>query len=180
VKTERILLMVFVTLMLAILACGPISEPTPTPTNTPVPPTATPRPSPTPRPTPVTCESLGDRASTVPIELGESYDYQMPASAGYYPSNCLYYCVGVPDSLGALDIGIENFSIDLNLYIGRGSIDVLNDSDVVDGSDWYSHHTVDAQAESVSIPAPIGDVYYIEVCSYDGRPGAFTLWTEGQ
>jgi hypothetical protein len=84
----------------------------------------------------------------------------------------------VPANHGTLRIGITGFSIDLNLCIGRGSIDVLNGVDVVDGSDWYSHHTVDGLDESVSIPNAAADVYYIEVCSYDGRSGSFTLWTD--
>jgi hypothetical protein len=76
-----------------------------------------------------------------------------------------------------LEIGVSDFTVDLNLYIGRGSIDVLNDVDVVEGSDWYSHHTGDGSDEDVSITDPEGGVYYIEVCSYDGSPSPFTLWT---
>jgi hypothetical protein len=187
-KTRWTLGFALVMLALAFLACGggeelstsDADEPAPTATDTPLPPTATPTPTNTPippTPTPVTCESLGDRAATIPITLGETYSLQMPSSSGRYPGNCLYYCVGVPSGLDQLEIGVTDFSIDLNLYIGRGSIDVLSDVDVVEGSDWYSHHRVDGMDEDVSITNPQGDVYYIEVCSYDGRSGAFSLWT---
>jgi len=130
-------------------------------------------------PMPTSCESLDDRASTVLITLGETYSEEMHSSAGSYPGNCLYYCLGVPANLSSLDIGITGFENELNLYIGRGSIDVLNDNDVSGGSDWYSHTAQDGVDESVSIPSPVSDVYYIEVCSFDGRPSPFTLWTEG-
>jgi hypothetical protein len=102
----------------------------------------------------------------------------MPDSTGRYPGNCLYYCVGVPSGTDNLEIGVTDFTIDLNLYIGRGSIDVLNDVDVDEGSDWYSHHAGDGRDEEVSITNPLGDVYYIEVCSFDGRSDTFTLWTD--
>ncbi len=177
-RTRYVLLIVVVALVLAALACIPSVAPEPT--NTPIPPPPpTERPTNTPEPTPVTCESLDDRVATVPIILGESYSLEMPSSTGYYPSNCVYYCMGVPSNLGTVRIGVTDFSVDLNLYIGRGSINVLNDVDIEEGSDWYSHTSEDGTDESVSISGPTPDVYYIEVCSYDGRGDFFTLWTEG-
>ncbi len=108
-----------------------------------------------------------------------SYEQQMHATDQGYPANCLYYCLWIPDNQSNLSISIADFNTDLDLYIGQGEFESVVGADVVYNETymWKSNEfgTVD---EFVSINNPVGGVYYIEVCSYEGEASPFVLSTE--
>ncbi len=115
----------------------------------------------------------------MPIDFNVSYEQQMHATDQGYPANCLYYCLWIPDNQSNLSISIADFNTDLDLYIGQGEFESVVGADVVYNETymWKSNEfgTVD---EFVSINNPVGGVYYIEVCSYEGEASPFVLSTE--
>jgi hypothetical protein len=117
----------------------------------------------------------GCDAPAEPVALNTVHSLQMHSTTAGYPANCLYYCVEIPGG-SDLDISISGFNIDLDLYVGFGSIASVQGEEPVWGEsyDWLSNEfgTVD---EHVSVPSPRAGVYYIEVCSYEGEASSFRL-----
>ena len=149
-------------------------SPTPVPpTPTPAEPTQTPLPPPPTEPfVPGTCDSR-----STPIDANTTYNLNMHSTTAGYPANCLYYCLWIPDG-GNLLIGIYDFNVDLDLYVGYGSMEAVDGVRPVWGEtyDWMSN-SYGTGDEEVNIPGPRSGAYYIEVCSYQGTASPFRLET---
>jgi hypothetical protein len=96
--------------------------------------------------------------------------------SGPYPGNATYYCVAVPQGVDRLTIDLGGFFVDLDLFVGFGSMESVQGVDLSLGEtyEWKSNDfgTVD---EVVVINGPQPGVYYIEIASYEGEPSVFTL-----
>jgi hypothetical protein len=137
------------------------TEPPPTPTATSV-----------HVPVPSECDS-----PATPIQANTTLNLNMHSTSQSYPANCLYYCFAIADA-GRLDIGIYNFSVDLDLYVGYGSIEAVDGvvPEWGESYDWMSNDFGTGD-EEVTIPNPEAGTYYIEVCSYEGEASPFRLVT---
>ena len=149
-------------------------SPTPAPaTPTPAEPTVTPLPPPPTEPfVPGACDSR-----STPIDANTVYNLNMHSTTASYPANCLYYCLWIPDG-GNLLIGIYDFNVDLDVYVGYGSMEAVDGVRPVWGDtyDWMSN-SYGTGDEEVNIPGPRTGAYYIEVCSYGGTASPFRLET---
>jgi hypothetical protein len=112
-----------------------------------------------------------------PIQANTTLNLNMHSTSQSYPANCLYYCFAIADA-GRLDIGIYNFSVDLDLYVGYGSIEAVDGvvPEWGESYDWMSNDFGTGD-EEVTIPNPEAGTYYIEVCSYEGEASPFRLVT---
>ncbi len=125
---------------------------------------------------PLVGEACDSRA--MQIEANSSYDLQMHTATGDYPANCLYYCLPVPDGQTSLAIDLRDFDVDLDLYVGYGSIETVQGAELVEGETFYwKSNEGGTDDELVNISSPDGGLYYIEVCSYDGTASPFELST---
>lgn len=111
---------------------------------------------------------------STPIQVGTNYSGSIAATTEDYPANCAYYCVWVPSGTSTLDIGISNFDVDLDLYMGFGELSSVRGADPEDAV-WFSNEFgTDDESVSIASPSPDG-AYYIEVCSYEGEASTFNL-----
>jgi hypothetical protein len=165
---------------LSILGCGPFggsptsdtAPPAVAPPATEVPPTARPEPT-TPPFVGGECDSRSTR-----VDVNVSYDENMHSTTQSYPANCLYYCLWIPEAMSNLTIGVYDFDVDLDLYVGYGSMDAVSGSEVEQGETYtWKSNDYGTDDEQVSIRNPEGGVYYIEVCSYEGSASPFRLET---
>ena len=83
-----------------------------------------------------------------------------------YPANCNYYCTEVQSGASSLTVDVRNFTEDLDLFVGLGSITSVLGVDPEDNP-WKSNE-YGTDPESVKISAPDAGIYYIEICSFDG------------
>jgi len=115
-------------------------------------------------------------ARSTRILADTSYSLRMEATSDPYPANCLYYCMWLPDGGQALEVALSGAVVDLDLFIGYGSMDALAGVDVVEGQTytWKSNQPVTGD-EAVHIESPAAGVYYLEVCSYEGEATDFRL-----
>ena len=166
---------------LSTLGCGLFGSPTPDDTAPPAvqpPPTQVPPTVPPPEPTmPPFVGGECDSRSTR-IDANVSYDENMHSTTQSYPANCLYYCLWIPEAMSNLTIGISDFDVDLDLYVGYGSMEAVSGSEVEQGETYtWKSNDYGTGDEQVSIRNPEGGVYYIEVCSYEGSASPFKLET---
>ncbi len=104
------------------------------------------------------------------IEANQSYSYYL--RGGAYPDNCSLYSLSVPAGR-RLDIGIRDFTVDLDIYVDR-NLSVLQYDD---HGQWTSNDYGTGD-ESVTIYNPEGR-YYIQVCAYERNDGSdFILYTD--
>ena len=112
----------------------------------------------------------------VQIGLGQSVDSELQPTGEPYPGNATYYCVAVPGGIDRVTIDLTGFFVDLDLYVGFGSIESVQGVDISRGEtyEWKSNDfgTVD---ERVVISGPEPGVYYIEIASYDNESSPFML-----
>ena len=168
VHSYLILLLTVSALAVVTIACrfSPLSmsaQPTNTPTDIPLPtntPTNIPIPTNTPEPEIIPTTFIGGDCDpeTQRINMDEQYLYHI--SGGTYPLGCQAFCLWVPSG-SRLEIGITNFTIDLDIYVDQ-DLSVLQYSD---HGQWQSNDYGTGD-ESVSIGSPDGR-YYIQVCSYE-------------
>lgn len=105
------------------------------------------------------------------IEMNRSYDDH--TTGGDYPVGCSLYSLTVPAGR-RLEIGIRDFTIDLDLYVDR-NLSVLQ---YEDHGQWESNDYGTGD-ESITISNPDGR-YYIQVCSYsvdESVESDFTLYS---
>lgn len=142
-----------------------VAEDEPTPFST-----ATSEPASIPMVSPGECDAPAE-----PIDVNASHNLQMHSTTESYPANCLYYCFRIPDGEN-LNVGIYDFNVDLDLYLGFGDIEAVDGVQPVWGEsyDWMSNE-YGTEDEIVTIPDPQAGVYYAEVCSYEGEASPFEL-----
>ena len=111
-----------------------------------------------------------------PIAGNSPTSAQLAATTDPYPANCNYYCTEVPSGKSSLDIALRNLTEDLDLYVGFGSIAVLQGSDLTQGENytWKSNEFGTAD-ENVTVDSPEAGTYYIEICSYEGKASDYQI-----
>jgi hypothetical protein len=116
----------------------------------------------------------GDCApGTTRIEMNRSISAQISEDNDDLPF-CTEYCLWVPEGGSNLDIMISDFDVDLDMYVDTNLGDLHSDDSSL--AEWVSND-FGTGPESVSISSP-GGRYYIQICSYQGDPSAFTLETD--
>jgi hypothetical protein len=189
-RRTGLLILVASLLFLASLACGGPTEPTNPPQPPPptevlivVEPTMPPEPTLAPEPTeapplPVdyTCE-CDPRAE--PIDINTTIPLNMHTATGGYPANCQYWCACVPGGGSALDIGITDFTVDLDMYVAWNDFEGITGETPVYGESYtWMSNAYGTGDEWVDVTNPVEGPYYIEVCSYEGDPSPYNLVTE--
>jgi hypothetical protein len=115
-------------------------------------------------------------ARSTRILANTAYSLRMEATADPYPSNCLYYCMWLPDAGEALEISLADALADLDLFVGYGSMEAIAGVDVVEGQTYtWKSNTPGTGNEALQIASPAAGVYYLEVCSYEGEATDFRL-----
>jgi hypothetical protein len=155
-----------------------VVEPTMPPEPTVAPePTLAPEPTEAP-PLPIdyTCE-CDPRAK--PIEINTTIPLNMHTATGGYPANCQYWCACVPSGGTSLDIGITDFSVDLDIYVAWNDYEGVTGQTPIYGESYtWMSNAYGTGDEWINATSPEGGPYYIEVCSYEGSPSPYNLVTE--
>ncbi len=177
-RNYLILLMTVAVLAIVTIACrftpSSISaQPTETPTDIPLP-TNTPIPTNTPEPEIIPTTFVGGECDPETQRINMDEQYLNHITSGAYPLGCQVFCLWVPSG-SRLEIGISNFTIDLDIYVDK-DISVLQYDD---HGQWESNDFGTGD-ESVSIGNPDGR-YYIQVCSYEADESLasdYTLYSD--
>jgi hypothetical protein len=113
----------------------------------------------------------------VPLALGASVSGDI-AAASAYPANARYYCINVGEGVPSVTMELSNMTVDLDLYVGRGTIASVQGVDVSAGEtyEWKSN-AFGTGNETVTIPTPQPGVYYAEIVSFEGQASTYTLTT---
>lgn len=119
------------------------------------------------------CDSRATR-----IELNRTYDYQIEATSRPYPANCQYYCVSVSAEGETLEIGIADFTTDLDLFVGYGGFEtVIGEIPLEEEGRAWKSNRYGVEDEQLLIPDPVPGQYYIEVCSFEKDASVYKLTT---
>lgn len=165
-KEASKLLFVVIVIVLSSMACDLPLLPTPDSgpqLNTP------PTEPPEPPPPQSSCDPVADE-----IHIAGSASNIKQVGGGSYPDNCSLFCMHVPPGYTGFSIWIQDFSVDLDLYVDT-SLSIL---DVNNQGQWSSTNTgTEMDGVDIAIPGaefPTGPLY-IQVCSYSGVASSFTL-----
>lgn len=108
-----------------------------------------------------------------PLTPGVPMEGVIEATADPYPANARYFCVEVPAGATSLVLTLDDLEVDLDLYVGYGSIDSVQGLDA--GSWDWAGQELGTTPEYIEITNPEAGIYYIEVFDYDQAGSTFTL-----
>ena len=113
------------------------------------------------------------------MAVGGDVRGEITATDQGYPANARYYCINVPEGTRRVSMELSGMSVDLDLYVGHGSIGSVQGVDLSQGEtyEWKSNE-FGTGAERVVIENPQAGVYYAEVISYQSLPSTFSFSVE--
>lgn len=101
---------------------------------------------------------------------------QLKATTDPYPANCNYYCAEIPSEKANIKISLTKLTEDLDLYVGFGSIKVLQGTDLTQGENYtWKSNEFGLADETVTIDKPEAGTYYIEICSYESKASDYQI-----
>jgi hypothetical protein len=116
-----------------------------------------------------------DRPAT-PVATGEEIRGEIQATTAPYPANARYYCFTLPANVSEATVSLSGLTADLDLYVGRGSIDTVQGVDITAGETYqWKSNDFGAGNETVVISRPEPGTYYAEIVSYEGRQSPYVF-----
>ncbi|MEW6568288.1 MAG: PPC domain-containing protein [Chloroflexota bacterium] len=110
------------------------------------------------------------------IEADRTYQQQIEATSRPYPANCQYFCLSVPEAGKRLEIGIADFTTDLDLFVGYGEFEaVIGEVPSEDPGRTWKSNQYGLEDEQVTIADAAAGQYYIEVCSFERDASFYEL-----
>lgn len=120
---------------------------------------------------PSSCDS-----PAVGLGVGADAQGEIPTTTQGYPANARYYCVEVPAGVSRLTLDLTGMSVDLDLYVGHGSIGSVQGVNLEAGQTYqWKSNEFGAVDEHVVIDNPQPGIYYAEIVSYQGQGSQFRL-----
>jgi hypothetical protein len=118
---------------------------------------------------PVSCDQ-----PAVQVAIGAQANGEITATTQPYPANADYFCVNVGPGVQRLTLELSGMTVDLDLYVGHGSIDSVQGINLEQGEtyEWKSN-AFGTETERVVIDQPQPGVYYAEIISYNSEQSAY-------
>lgn len=114
-------------------------------------------------------------APAVPLALGASVSGDITAAQSY-PENARYYCFDVPAGTQSVTVELSGMSVDLDLYVGSGSINSVQGVNLEEGETYqWKSNAFGTDNETIAISAPAAGTYYAEIVSFQGTASSYTF-----
>lgn len=114
-------------------------------------------------------------APAVPLALGASVSGDIPVAESY-PENARYYCFNIPAGAQNVTVELSGMSVDLDLYVGSGSINSVQGVNLEQGETYqWKSNAFGTDNETVTISAPEAGTYYAEIVSFQGQASPYTF-----
>ena len=112
-------------------------------------------------------------APAVGLAIGSEVSGDIPAAQNY-PANARYYCINVGEGAPSLTLELSGMSVDLDLYVGHGSISSVQGVDISAGENYeWKANAFGTGDERVVINQPQPGIYYAEIVSFQGEASPY-------